>query len=318
MKNQITRLIVAAFAVVSSLSLDAAAQSNWLDMQPLPNWNSRSRAILRTERMRPADLAQCRRFTRPPTLLADRLLTQQGWTLVGPAQVFGRTTVVTVAQSFDGMCRPLEFQALVFVGNRVAGTMSPGPMSSRTDGSLVNVRMLSETDLTAEYVRYGENDALCCPSRIEAVSFTIRPDGANFLLIPETKTPIGTTTGNQQPADAAPLNNTVWRWQRSETPTGRTDVDRPESYQLEFTPEGRVRVRADCNRGTGSYQAEGRNLTFSRVALTRAMCPPGSLDRQFLLGLERAQTYSIEGNALLISGAGANDTMYFFRVSRQN
>lgn len=200
MKIRTISLLIATFAVVLSSGTHAVAQSAWLDMQPLPNWSSRSRAILQTKRMPQAVLARCRSLVRPATLPADRLLTQQGWTLVGPAHVFGRTTVVTVAESFDGMCRPLEFQTLVFVGNRVAGTMSPGPMNSRTDGALVNVKMLSETDLTAEYVRYKESDALCCPSKTEAVSFTIKPDGANFLLTPTVKTPVGSNNGSQQPA----------------------------------------------------------------------------------------------------------------------
>lgn len=318
MKNRIVGLFVATFTVVLSLGLNAAAQSSWLDQKPLPNWNERSRAILRTERMSQANLAQCRNFVRRASLPADRLLTQNGWTLVGPAQVFGKTTVVSVATSFDGMCRPLGLQTLVFVGNRVAGTMSPGPMDSRTDSSLVNVKMLSETNLTAEYVRYRETDALCCPWKTEAVTFTIKPDGANFLLTPETKVSAVGNIENQKPEDAVTLKDTVWRWQSSETPMGKIDVDKPENYQLEFTSDGKVRVQADCNRGSGGYKAAGSSLTFTGIALTRAACLPGSLDSRFLRGLELARTYRIEGNTLLLEGAGDNATMRFFRVYRQN
>lgn len=314
MKSRATNLLMAAFAVGFLFSGDTSAQSDWLDMRPLPNWNSRSRAILQTKKIPPDVMARCGRSARPATLPADRLLARYGWTLVGPAQVFGRTTVVTVAGNFDGMCRPLEFQTLVFVGNRVAGTMSPGPMNSRSDGALTNVRLFSETNLSAEYVRYKESDPLCCPSKVEAVSFVIKPDGANFLLTPEMKTDTGTNTESRPPAGAADLRNTVWRWQKSETPTGKTDVGKPENYQLEFTPDGQVRVLADCNRGTGGYQAEGGNLKFSPIALTRAMCPPESLDSQFLLGLEGARTYGVEGDTLKISGAGDSGTMYFFKV----
>ncbi|MEP6923012.1 MAG: META domain-containing protein [Pyrinomonadaceae bacterium] len=318
MKSRNLKLLLAIFAVVLSFSTHTVAQSDWLDMKTLPNWNSRSRAILQTKKMRQSDLNRCRNFVRTASLPADQLLTRNGWTLVGPAQVFGRTTVVTVADSFDGMCRPLKFQTLVFVGNRVAGTLSPGPMDSRTDGSLTNVRLLSPTNLTAEYVRYRETDALCCPWKTEAVVFNIKPDGANFLLTPENSKVGSVGIVENQAADAGELKNTVWRWDSLETPTAVTAVDKPENYQIEFTADGKVRVQADCNRGNGAYQASAGKLHFSNIALTRAMCPPGSLDNRFLRGLGAAQDYRIEGNTLLIELADDGGTMRFNKVSRQN
>ncbi len=319
MKNQSFKFLCAAFSFVFLFNIYAVAQSkyNWLDDKPLPNWNSRSRAILKTERIAPAELARCRSSVRPPTLAADRLLAANNWTLVGAAQVFGRTTLVTVVGGFDGMCRPLGFQTLVFVGNRVAGTLSPAPMDSRTDGSLTNVRLFSETYMTAEYVRYRESDPLCCPYKTEAVDFNVKPDGANFLLAPDTKFGAGGNVENQTGA-TPPLKNTVWRWQSWETSAGKTTVGKPENYQLEFTADGKVNVTADCNRGRGTYKTDGNGLTFSGIFLTKMGCPPGSLDSHFLFGLEAARTYRIEGNTLVTSGADASGAMTFLRVSRQN
>ncbi len=265
--------------------------------------------------MTAGDLAQCRKFVRQPTLAADKQLAKFGWTLVGPAQVYGKTTVVSWAVGFDGQCRPRKFQTLVFVGNRVAGTLSPGPMDSRTDGALVNVKMTSETTLTAEYARYKSTDALCCPSKIEAVTFVIKPDGANSLLVPESKVQTGII---ENQAGAATLNNTVWRWESSEMPTGKTTVEKPENYQLEFTSDGKVNVQADCNRGRGTFKSENGGLTFSGIFLTKMACPPGSLDNRFLQGLEAARTYRIESNSLFIKGADDGGTMKFFKVVRQN
>ncbi len=74
MKNKTLDLLVAAFAVVLFLNIHAAAQSGWLDQNPLPNWNSRSRAILQTERMPSGELARCGKFVRQPTLPADTLV----------------------------------------------------------------------------------------------------------------------------------------------------------------------------------------------------------------------------------------------------
>jgi len=315
MKNKTLDLLVAAFAVVLFFNIHAAAQSGWLDQNPLPNWNSRSRAILQTEKMPAGELAQCGKFVRQPTLPADKLLAKYGWTLVGPAQVYGKTTVVSWAQGFDGMCRPRGFQTLVFVGNRVAGTLSPGPMDSRTDGSLVNVKMTSETTLTAEYVRYRASDALCCPYKVEAVTFVIKPDGANFLLTPETKTQSGII---ENQASDTQLKNTVWRWRSSESATGKMTIEKPENYQLEFMADGKIGVKADCNTGGGSYTTEDNNISFARIFTTKIFCGEKSLDSRFLRGLESARNFRVEGNNLFIGGKGENGTMQFFKVVRQN
>ncbi len=317
MKTLQAKYLFAIFAFILSFGVQVFAQSDWLDQNPLPSWNSRSRAILETKKISPAELKRCNVAVRQPTLPADFLLTKMNWTLVGAAQVFGKTTVVTTADGFDGMCRPLGIIARVFVGNRVAGTLSPGQMDSRTDGSLVNVQLTGEKNLTAEYVRYRKSDPLCCPYKTEAVTFVIKPDGANFLLVPELKidTSAGDGGANQQGRSDA-LKNTMWRWKSAENSQGETTVDKPKNYQLEFKSDGTLYLKADCNGGGGSYKADGGKIEFSRVFTTKIFCGEKSLDNRFPQGLEQARTFRVEGNALLLEGAG--DTMRFFKVSRQN
>jgi len=318
MKNLKIKFLLATFAVVLSCGVNVFAQSDWLDMKPLPNWNERSRAILQTKKIAQTDLAQCRNIVRPASLVVDRLLTKNNWTLVGEAQIFGKTTVVSVATGFDGQCRPRGFDTLVFVGDRVAGKLSPGPMDSRTDGYLTNVNLITETSLTAYYARYRANDPLCCPWKTEVVTFIIKPDGKNFLLIPEMKISAGETTENQSSGNAPTLNNTVWRWQSSESATGKITVDKPENYQLEFMANGKIGVKADCNTGGGSYRTEDNNISFMRIFTTKMFCGEKSLDSRFMQGLESARSFRVEGNNLLIGGEGENGTMKFFRVYRQD
>ncbi|MDQ3748794.1 MAG: META domain-containing protein [Acidobacteriota bacterium] len=318
MKNLKIKFLPATFAFILSCGVNAFAQSNWLDMKPLPNWNERSRAILQTEKILQTDLARCRNIVRPASLAVDHLLTKNGWTLVGEAQIFGKTTVVTVATGFDGQCRPRGFDTLVFVGDRVAGKLSPGPMDSRTDGYLTNVNLITETSLTAYYARYRANDPLCCPWKTEAITFIIKPDGKNFLLVPEMKISAGESTENQSSGNALTLNNTVWRWQSSESATGKITVDKPENYQLEFMANGKIRVKADCNTGGGSYMTEDNNISFVRIFTTKMFCGEKSLDSRFMQGLESARSFRVEGNNLLIGGEGENGTMKFFRVYRQD
>lgn len=318
MKNRIANLFIASFVIGFIFGGNVFAQSDWLDMKPLPSWNSRSRAILQTAKISNDELKRCSVVVRQPTLPQDFLLTKMNWTLVGAAQIHGKTTVIGVAEAFDGMCRPLKFQTLVFVGNRVAGTLSPGLMNSRTDGSLTTVKMISEKSLTAEYVRYRATDALCCPYKTEAVMFVIKLDETNFLLVPESKTQSGLIENQADSADGANLKNTIWRWQTSESATGKTTIDKPENYQIEFLTDGKIGVKADCNRGGGSYTTTGGNISLARIFTTKKFCGEKSLDSRFLRALESARAFRVEGNTLLISSENETGTMKFFKVVRQN
>ena len=72
-------------------------------------------------------------------------------------------------------------------------------------------------------------------------------------------------------AGGALLTGTVWRWTGTVMSNDtRITPDAPERYTLEFQPGGMVAVRADCNRGSGSYLLNGGALTFGPLAMTRA------------------------------------------------
>lgn len=56
----------------------------------------------------------------------------------------------------------------------------------------------------------------------------------------------------------------------------------PARYTLGFDDRGGVAARLDCNRGRGRYTetpagADRGGLAFGPMAVTRALCPPGSL-----------------------------------------
>ena len=84
--------------------------------------------------------------------------------------------VIRATTGYDGMCRPLQYQDFVFVRGVFAGTLSPRPMDSRSDGALRRVWVQSDRRLTAEYDRYAATDPLCCPSRMTTVTFEIADD----------------------------------------------------------------------------------------------------------------------------------------------
>ena len=73
-------------------------------------------------------------------------------------------TLLWGLSGYDGMCRPWNYQAFVFVDDVFAGTIAPEPMASRTDGAADDADIWFSDQLAAEFRRYAPEDALCCPS----------------------------------------------------------------------------------------------------------------------------------------------------------
>src|SRR6187402_720995 len=160
-----------------------SAQNTWLDRPQPRNWNTEGADIPNPPRTTVPMDPRCREMARPADSMADRALTRAGWTLTGPAQNFGNTTLVMAMAGADGQCRPDQYNAFVFVSNRFAGTLAPRPMSPRSDGSLSRTFLSSATGASGEFSRYTPSDALCCPSRTSSVFYSITT-GARPLVTP--------------------------------------------------------------------------------------------------------------------------------------
>ena len=105
-----------------------------------------------------------------------------------------------------------------------------------------------------------------------------------------------------------------WQWIRFTTPVEQIDVDGPERYTVQFEAGGRAALRADCNRGTTSYSVgRDRRITFKPIALTRAMCPPGSLSERFAREVGRATSYFIKDGDLFLELPADSGTLRFKR-----
>lgn len=107
------------------------------------------------------------------------------------------------------------------------------------------------------------------------------------------------------PATAAALDGTRWRLQQfesSDDAQGVTRPDDPARYTLEFGGD-RAAMRLDCNRASAAWRATpsgatGGALAFGPVAMTRAACPPGSLDTRIARDLPRVRSYTLAGDTL--------------------
>jgi heat shock protein HslJ len=78
--------------------------------------------------------------------------------------------------------------------------------------------------------------------------------------------------------------------------------DDGSKYTLEFSGDGRLIARVDCNRGRGTWKSSTPNqLEFGPLALTRAKCPAGSLHDQIVKQLGNIRSYVVRDGHLFLA-----------------
>ena len=103
----------------------------------------------------------------------------------------------------------------------------------------------------------------------------------------------------------------TWQWQRAKLAEGRdVSATAPDRYTLKFEGGGRVLLRADCNRGSGSYEVNGAAMKLSPIALTKMACPSGSQDTDFLQALSRVTSYAISDKELVLTLSGGGSMSF--------
>jgi hypothetical protein len=164
------------------LTVALQVSPSWLDTHKDWTWSDSELHRGRREGFNP----KCDLFGRMPGTRAERLLWDNGWRLSGPSD--SRSTagleieIAYAYRSFDGMCRPEQFQAFVFVNENPMGTLSPDLMNSRGDDALTKVEIMGGGEIRAEYARYDAGDPRCCPSRRSVARFSIATHGNRFTL----------------------------------------------------------------------------------------------------------------------------------------
>jgi len=159
----------------------------WLEAAPLMNWNSPGAAVP-TAPAPYGDLdPRCGAQERTSESAEEDQVVAAGWRLFNAARVGWGLWVVDGVVDYDGMCRPNQFQGFVFADGQFAGTTSPAPMDSRTDGT-GRVLDIRGGTLSGQFVRYTATDPLCCPSSVFVVEYTVDRTGPAPLLVPKRAT----------------------------------------------------------------------------------------------------------------------------------
>ena len=84
------------------------------------------------------------------------------------------------------------------------------------------------------------------------------------------------------PPAAADLVGEPWRLVQFQGGDGTLlKPDDPAKYTIQFNADLSISARIDCNRGRATWKSAGANqVELGPLALTRMMCPPGSLHDQ--------------------------------------
>ena len=104
-------------------------------------------------------------------------------------------------------------------------------------------------------------------------------------------------------APSGGLAGTSWRLVKFQGGDGRVEypVDRSQ-YTFAFNPDGFLLARIDCNRGRGTWKSSGPGqLELGPMAMTRAMCAPGSMHDNVVKQMPYIRSYVIKDGHLFIS-----------------
>jgi heat shock protein HslJ len=241
--------------------------------------------------------ARCREQVRQPLAASQRAVAKAGWLLYSAAQTDGTVTVLMAMSGVDGMCRPMAYQAFVFWQGRYAGTLSPVPMNSRSDGSLTSVNIASGSSITATFARYLATDPLCCPSNLSTVSYEVR-DGERPLLVPIR---VATRSAGEADREAQTNRSSLFgtRWRLTRIAGQLPGSDHP-NVQFDRKPQ-RVSGDTGCNRFFGRFSVEGSSLRILDLEGTRRAClstRASRLEAQFLQSLGSVTRFEIEQRIL--------------------
>jgi para-nitrobenzyl esterase len=114
-------------------------------------------------------------------------------------------------------------------------------------------------------------------------------------------------------AAPASLEGSSWRLVQIAMSDGvtRPAIDRSR-YTIGFGRDGVLNVRFDCNRGRGSWKSSGAgNLEFGPLALTRALCPVGSLHDELVRQWPYVRSYVLKDGRLFLSLMADGGTIEF-------
>jgi heat shock protein HslJ/LysM repeat protein len=182
----------------------------------------------------------------------------------------------------------------------------PVNIASTSLGDRVQINSITviNNQIVVDMVQAGPDDPMCCPSQHVINTYEVQGD-----QLVELSSEVVESGGG----GSVELTGTVWQWEQTVMNNDVTFVpDKPGNYTVEFKADGTVHLKADCNTANGTYTVDGSSITINEpLAMTRAMCPPGSLSEEFVKQLTGIAIYFFEGDNLYFDLKFDSGTMKF-------
>ena len=121
------------------------------------------------------------------------------------------------------------------------------------------------------------------------------------------------------PPAAADLVGEPWRLVQFQGGDGTVlKPDDPAKYTVQFNADLSGSARIDCNRGRATWKSAGANqVELGPLALTRMMCPAGSLHDQIVKQWRYVRSYVIKDGRLVLSLMADGGTYTFERAAKR-
>lgn len=74
-----------------------------------------------------------------------------------------------------------------------------------------------------------------------------------------------------------------------------------------FMKDFKISGDAGCNKYFGSYKADGKNLKFDGIGMTRMLCPNMNFENAFTTNLDSVSTYQITDVTLILKDNSGNN-----------
>ncbi|HMN27315.1 MAG TPA: META domain-containing protein, partial [Caldilineaceae bacterium] len=92
------------------------------------------------------------------------------------------------------------------------------------------------------------------------------------------------------------IEGKVWQWVGRYNAGEETPLENTATYTVSFLPNNQFAFTADCNSGSGVYEADGGMVGSLRTTLspaTPAACGPDSLSNELIGAVQSAQNYKV-------------------------
>ena len=201
-------------------------------------------------------------------------------------------------------------------GGRMSGSDGCNRMTGnyKRDGEALTFGQMAMTQMAcadAEDIQRSFREAMKAATR-----FTVAGD--RLELFDAAGTRVAAFSAQPPPSASAGLADTSWQLVKFQGGDGKTlTPDDPAKYTIEFGRDGQLTARIDCNRGRGSWKSSGPNqVQFGQLALTRALCPPGSLHDQIVKQWGFVRSYVIKDGHLFLSLMADGGTYEFEPIKK--